>query len=283
MMRMLKYADANIDNDDERRGDLELDPNAKLVILSGGQDSTTCLFQCVNDPSVRRLWAVSFDYDQRHRAELQSAAFVYELARMRAKPPYVMDNGEVRQLVGGIEMPRFRRVIRLPKFGGHSPLTDPQAMPERYRDYMEMDAKLRDLVELTFVPGRNLGFLYEAGKLALEYGYGTLVTGVNDADAGNYPDCRREFIEAMQKTWRLATRSNLMIETPLMGLDKEGVVHLSKQLPGCWEAMAFTTTDYDGAFPPQNNHASVLRAHGFERAGHPDPLIERAIEEGWLV
>jgi 7-cyano-7-deazaguanine synthase len=258
----------NVNLDDERRGDLELDPQSKLVILSGGQDSTTCLFHCVNDPTVKRLWAVSFDYGQRHRAELHSAAFVYELAR--------------RQHEGRIDMPRFRRVIQLSKFGGHSPLTDPAVLPERYRDIAEMDAKLKNLVELTFVRGRNLGFLYEAGKLAIEYGYGTLVTGVNEADSGNYPDCRHEFIASMQKTWQLATRTNIAIETPLMNMDKEAIVHLARKLPGCWQAMAFTTTDYDGEYPPQNNHASVLRAHGFGQAGHPDPLIERAIEEGWL-
>jgi 7-cyano-7-deazaguanine synthase len=145
-----------------------------------------------------------------------------------------------------------------------------------------MDAKLKDRVELTFVPGRNATFLAIACGIAAAEGYDAVVTGVNGADNANYPDCTPEFIEAMENTMRIATRSNVAIYTPLQGMTKAAIVSKARRIPSCWEALAFTTTDYAGAYPPGNNHASVLREAGFEEAGLEDPLRERAKAEGLL-
>lgn len=258
------YEDPAKFKEDER-----MNKSSVLVVLSGGQDSTTCLFHAVHSPSVfERVGAVSFDYGQRHVRELDSAAFVYELAQH-----YVEE---------GISMDPYRRVKKLGSiFEGDSPLTTNNPL-EEYANVTEMDAKLQDRVELTFVPGRNAVFLALAYSYAVSWGFDALMTGVNAADAGNYPDCTPEFVSSIAATMELATRSRVKIYTPLQGKSKKEIVELGNGLAGCMRAMAFTTTDYAGAYPPLNNHASVLRASGFSDAKTPDPLIERARFEGVL-
>ena len=102
-----------------------------------------------------------------------------------------------------------------------------------------------------------------------------------------YPDCSPDFIFSFQKALNesllMPDAPQLAIETPLMFLTKAESVLLARQLPGCWEALAYTTTSYDGKYPPVGmNHANVLRAHGFEVAGLPDPLVLRAHSEGLM-
>jgi queuosine biosynthesis protein QueC len=102
-----------------------------------------------------------------------------------------------------------------------------------------------------------------------------------------YPDCTPDFVRAAQETINEALRSpeqeKIQIATPVMFLTKAQSVHLAKALPGCWEAMAYSHTSYDGKYPPTDmNHANVLRAHGFEKAGLPDPLVLRAVREGLM-
>jgi 7-cyano-7-deazaguanine synthase len=246
-----------------------MNASSVLVVLSGGQDSTTCLFHAIHSPTVfNRVGALSFDYGQRHSRELDSAAFVYELAHH-----YIED---------GIHMDPWIRIKRLGNiFEGTSPLTTNNPL-EEYSSVTEMDAKLQDRVELTFVPGRNAVFLALAYSYATAWGYDAIMTGVNAADAGNYPDCTPAFVSSIAATMELATRQKIHIYTPLQGKSKKEIVELGNGLAGCMRAMAFTTTDYAGAYPPLNNHASVLRASGFSLAKTPDPLIERAKFEGVL-
>jgi len=244
-----------------------LSNTSALVVLSGGQDSTTCLFWAISQ-GYKKVAAISFDYGQRHIRELDSAAFVYELAR-RSKP-------------ADIEMPDYRIVKRLPSFAGNSPLTNKQKELETYNSVTEMDAKLQDRIELTFVPGRNAVFLAAAAGIAVAGGYGAVITGVNGADNANYPDCTPSFIEAMEEALQLATASDIQIITPLQGLSKGAICNMATELSGCLNALAFTTTDYAGEYPPGRNHASVLRASGFKEVGIEDPLIVRARMEGLL-
>lgn len=142
-------------------------------------------------------------------------------------------------------------------------------------------------LEKTFVPGRNLLFLTLAANLAYSLGITTIVTGVCQEDFGGYPDCRDVFIKSAQQTIRLGFGyddndpfSAVEIATPLMFLSKAASCTLAKQIPGCWEAMAYTHTAYDGAYPPVgNDHATLLRAKGFFEANLPDPLVLRAVSE----
>ena len=241
-----------------------------LVILSGGQDSTTCLFWALTQ--FEKVHAVTFDYGQRHDRELQAAEKVFELA---ARTAYVEQMGLHEFIVMG-------RILR-----GASPLVS-NAPLEQYSNMHALPGGL----EKTFVPGRNLLFLTVAANLAYSLGVTDVITGVCEEDFGGYPDCRQAFITSAQQTIReglgyidqkgFADRfCEFAIHTPLMNLTKAESVQLATRLPGCWEALAYTHTAYDGQYPPTgNDHASLLRAKGFLEAGYPDPLVLRAMREG---
>lgn len=102
-----------------------------------------------------------------------------------------------------------------------------------------------------------------------------------------YPDCTPDFIRAIERSVNEALRSpfqaKITIETPVMFMTKAESVHIAKQTPGCWDALQWTHTSYDGIYPPTgNNHANLLRAKGFLDAGLPDPLVLRAHREGLM-
>lgn len=233
-------------------------PTKAMVVLSGGQDSTTTLFWAkVNYQDIR---AISFNYGQRHFAELSAAM---KVASMADVPHDIVDVTDAML--------------------SRSPLTDPSAPLETYKNYQEMDKIIGNRVELTFVPMRNAFFLTLAANRALFHNCYNLVTGVCQMDNANYPDCRRDFIESQEKTINIALgldksygKHSFRILAPLMDLSKEQTVKLAKNLPGCWEALAFSHTCYAGHVPPCGVcHACTLRAEGFKLAGFPDPLVER--------
>lgn len=102
-----------------------------------------------------------------------------------------------------------------------------------------------------------------------------------------YPDCTPDFIQSQQavvnESLRVPGITPPKIVTPLMFLTKAQSVILAKSLPGCWEALSYSHTSYDGKYPPTGlNHANLLRAYGFEVAGLPDPLVVRAFREGLM-
>jgi len=235
-----------------------------LVILSGGQDSTTCLFwaKTIYD----EIHAITFDYGQRHRIEIDSAIRVASMADVASHEIVAVPNCLISM----------------------SPLTSANAL-EKYENPEQMEKVIGARRELTFVPMRNALFLTIAANRAEARGITDLVTGVCQMDNANYDDCRRIFINATEDYINYALghdhrgtpRINLV--TPLMHLSKEGTVQLATQLPGCWQALAYTHTSYDGKYPPTDmNHANVLRADGFAKAGLPDPLVLRAVAEGLM-
>lgn len=227
-----------------------------LVVLSGGQDSVTCLFWARQH--FDEVHAITFDYRQRHSREIAAAKVVAMLA--------------------GVES---HEIAVVPKLAGSSPLTDANAELETYRSFQEMDATIGDRVELTFVPMRNAVFLALAMNRAAALGCDALVTGVCQADNANYPDCRRSFIEAFEEMTAEALGRRIKIEAPLLDNSKAQTVALALSLPGCYRALAFSHTAYSGEYPPTTqDHATVLRAEGFRAAGIPDPLIVRAHLEG---
>src|SRR5208282_1862023 len=135
-----------------------------------------------------------------------------------------------------------------------SPLTDQSVQLETYTDYESMDKIIGDRVELTFVPMRNAFFLTLAANRALYWDCYNLVTGVCQADNANYSDCREVFIQAQEKAINSALGLELLetfkIHTPLMFLPKAQTVILARELPGCWEALAYSHTCYAGKTPP---------------------------------
>lgn len=236
-----------------------------LVVLSGGQDSTTCLFWAKQ--MYDEVYAITFDYGQRHTIEIDAAVKVAKMAG-----------------VAGHE------IVPVPGcLISKSPLTDKSEVLETYVDAEQMDQAIGSRRELTFVPMRNALFLTIAANRAEALGIPVIITGVCQMDNANYDDCRAVFIQATERYINTALGHDhrgtqpISIVTPLMFIDKAQSVSWAFDIPGCWEALAYSHTSYDGHYPPTGmNHANVLRADGFEKAGLPDPLVLRAHAEGLM-
>lgn len=219
-----------------------------LVVLSGGQDSTTCLYWALREFGAANVEAVTFDYGQRHRVELDCARKIAQLAG-------------VRQTVLPIDT--FAAI------GGNA-LTDDSIAPEEgARD--DADTALPN----TFVPGRNLVFLSFAAALAYTRGIEHVVTGVAQTDYSGYPDCRENTLKALELALRLGMDSRVTLHAPLMFMSKADTVRLAQDM-GAMDAMAWSHTCYNGEVPPCGRCASCeLRAKGFAEAGVADPLVVR--------
>jgi 7-cyano-7-deazaguanine synthase len=236
-----------------------------LVVLSGGQDSTTCLYWAIQQGYD--VHTITFDYGQKHALELASAFKVAEMAGLSPGKMELVNLGD--------------RILK-----GSSPLVNKSAPLEQYTDHASLPGGL----EKTFVPMRNQLFLTIAANRAYVLGCNTLITGVCQEDSGGYPDCRATFISALQDainygtfTGEHGTLPPLRILTPLMYLTKADSVRMAQAIPGCMEALAYSHTSYDGAYPPVgHDHATLLRAKGFEEANVADPLIVRAWCEGLM-
>lgn len=216
--------------------------NCALVVLSGGQDSTTCLYWAM--ARFDEVRAVTFDYGQRHRIELDCAAAVARSAGV-AHTILPLDTLSV--------------------LGGNS-LTDDSIA-------VQTETPAEGELPNSFVPGRNILFLTLAAAFAWQSGIRHLVTGVAQTDYSGYPDCREETLAALQQTLRLGMERDFIIHTPLMHLSKKDTVLLAQSV-GALDAMRLTHTCYAGARPPCGEcPACVLRAKGFAEAGIPDPLL----------
>ena len=193
-----------------------------LVVLSGGQDSTTCLYWALRQ--YDEVVAVTFDYGQRHAIEIEAAREIAEHA--------------------GIEW----ELVRIPPLGGDSPLTE---LAREVRQYESADA-LPGGIEDTFVPGRNIIFLALAANRAASLGCEIIIAGLSQEDFGGYPDCRRVFVDAMEKAVNLGlegTAAKIVIETPLINMSKKETVLLAQEV-GAMEALALSHTCYNGERPP---------------------------------
>ena len=215
-----------------------------LVVLSGGQDSTTCLYWAIERFGRESVSAVTFDYGQRHRIELDCA----------------------RRVASHAGVPIARLPIDTFAALGGDALTDASID-------VEPDVDEESGLPNTFVPGRNIIFLTFAAACAWRQDIGNLVTGVAQTDYSGYPDCRESTIRSLEQTLRLGMESEIRIHTPLMNRSKRETVELAVRL-GALEAMALTHTCYNGVRPPCGDcPACKLRARGFEEAGVEDPLL----------
>lgn len=229
-----------------------------VVLLSGGQDSTTCLYWQRDRAHVEggRTLAIAFDYGQRHHRELEAARKI----AAQAGVPFQLLNIEAAMadlhpdsaLVGEGAASR-----PLTADGGAADVHAPNGLPS------------------SFVPGRNLLFMAFAASYAVARGISRVVTGVCQTDFSGYPDCRREFVDAMERAASLAMPSSagpIVIDTPLMYMTKAESVRLAETLPGCMAALAHSVTCYEGKRPGCGVcPACVLRARGFAECGLVDP------------
>jgi 7-cyano-7-deazaguanine synthase len=235
-----------------------------LVVLSGGQDSTTVLVWA--QEQYEEVHAISFHYGQKHSIELESAVNVAKLCGVKNHHIVILPAGVLQ---------------------GRSPLTDHTEELEKYSDYDTMDAIIGDRVEKTFVPMRNALFLTIAANYAVCNNIKEIATGVCQADNANYPDCRQVFVDSAQAyindALGLYGATSMLIRAPLMNLSKAESIRLAASIEGGFEMLAFTHTAYDGKYPPTGtDHASTLRAHGFFESGMPDPLVLRAWSAGLM-
>jgi len=215
-----------------------------VCLLSGGLDSSTCLafarregFEC---------YALSFDYGQRHKIELQAAASIARHFRVREHRVVHID---------------------LRAFGG-SALTADIDVPKD---------SLASGIPITYVPARNTIFLSYAVAWAEVLESSDIFIGVNAIDYSGYPDCRPEFITAFEHMANLATkagvegRTRLRIHTPLKQLDKAGIVTLGASV-GVDFALTHSCYDPDPSGRPCGHCDScLLRQKGFREAGRIDP------------
>lgn len=219
--------------------------DSALVCLSGGQDSTTCLYWA--KAHFAKIDCIAFDYGQRHKIELQAAKDVADMA------------GSSLTILP---------ISALSALGGNS-LTDSSI--EVAHEVAEGE------LPNSFVPGRNLLFLTLAAAAAYQRGIKDLVTGVCQTDFSGYPDCRRDTMDSLEKTLQLGMEMSVRIHTPLMWLTKAQTVLLAEELPGCMDAMAKSHTCYEGQRPPCGQcPACQLRAKGFADAGIADPVLKNA-------
>jgi len=212
-----------------------------LVLLSGGQDSTTSLFWARN--KFGYVETLSFDYGQRHKIELKSAKKIARLA----------DAGNT--------------VIKIKEF---------EALKNNALLDKKINLKGRDSVNknlpASFVPGRNILFLTVAAAFAYTRGIRDIVIGVSQVDYSGYPDCRAGFIRSMEKTLSIGMEYPVKIHTPLIKLDKKQTVLLAIEL-GVLEMMGYTHTCYEGKKPGCGKcPACILRKKGFKEAGIKDPM-----------
>ncbi len=168
-----------------------------VLVFSGGQDSTTCLYWALE--TFKEVIAVTFDYGQRHHLELECAKAICQELGVEH---HVLDMSLLNQLA-------------------------PNALT---RDEIKIELGEEGQLPSTFVPGRNLLFLSFAGVLAKVKGAKHIITGVCETDFSGYPDCRDVFIKSLNVTLNLSMDDDFVIHTPLMWLNKAQTWELADKL-----------------------------------------------------
>lgn len=228
-------------------------PPRAVVLLSGGLDSATTL--AIARSEGYECHAMSFDYGQRHRVELDAARLVAESLGVASHRWVHLD-------------------LRL--FGG-SALTDRIDVPKDREE-----SAMSQGIPVTYVPARNTIFLAYALALAEVLGSGDIFIGVNAVDYSGYPDCRPEYIEAFERTANLATRAGvegrrLRIHTPLIQWPKTRIIETGLKL-----GVDFSLTH--SCYDPQPNgkggwracghcDSCLIRQGGFGQLGMADPAL----------
>ena len=205
-----------------------------VVVFSGGQDSTTCLFWALKQ--FKEVEVVTFDYNQRHSLEIECARNIANELGVRH---HILDMSLLNQLA-------------------------PNALT---RNDIEVKEGEDGELPSTFVPGRNLLFISFAGVLASQVGAKHLVTGVCETDFSGYPDCRDIFIKSLNVTLNLSMDTEFVIHTPLMWLDKAETWQLADELDALDFVREKTLTCYNGIIADGCGEcpSCLLRKKGLEK------------------
>ena len=206
-----------------------------LVVFSGGQDSTTCLYWALEH--FGQVHTLTFGYGQKHSLEIECAKEIAERAGVDFR---CMDMSFIGSL-------------------GANSLTDTSIKMD--------DSKPEGTFPNTFVPGRNLFFLSTAAVYARENGIRHIITGVSQTDFSGYPDCRDSFIRSLNVTLNLAMDFQFIIHTPLMWLDKAQTWEMADRLGVLDLVRNDTLTCYNGIKGDGCGHcpACKLRRDGLEK------------------
>lgn len=214
-----------------------------VVVFSGGQDSTTCLFWAME--RFDAVETVTFDYGQRHRSELEHAKRI--TAKLQV-PNRVLDMTLLNQLV-------------------------PNALTRADIDIAQEEGELPN----TFVEGRNLLFFSFAAIYAKQIGARHIVTGVCETDFSGYPDCRDVFVKSLNVTLNLAMDYGFVLHTPLMWLNKAETWRLADELGAFEFVRTETVTCYNGL---PGDGCGECPSCKLRRAGLKSYLAERAQKAG---
>ena len=211
-----------------------------VVLLSGGQDSTTCLY--IAKQTFEEVIAIGFDYGQKHKIELKQAKKISKDAEV----PF-----EIINIKG---------------------LLSNSALTEHDKDVNEKHPSNEHL-PASWTPARNAIFLNIAMTYAYNKGINDVVTGTCQSDFSGYPDCRRVFLDSMQLSMSLALAIDTRIHSPLMYLTKAHTWKIAKDLNILDIIINDTITDYNGSkkkndwgMGADDNPASKLRKEGYEKA-----------------
>lgn len=188
-----------------------------LVVLSGGQDSATCLAIALREARHPRVHAVSFDYGQRHRVELECAERLCETW------------GVAHQTI---------RVDQLRECVTSALLTKGQDVSVEHPNMRGVPA--------SFVPARNALFFVLAHAIAQEIGAGSIYTGVCQTDYSGYPDCRDHFVTLMEQTMNAGYNANIRFIRPLMEATKAETFAIAYRLGVLDQIIEHTHTCYNG-------------------------------------
>jgi 7-cyano-7-deazaguanine synthase len=192
---------------------MEMKKDKAVVVFSGGQDSTTCLFWAIE--KFAAVEAVTFDYNQRHKGEIDCAKNITSELGIKH---HILDMSLLNQLA-------------------------PNALT---RDDIEVKDGVEGELPSTFVPGRNLLFLSFAGVLARQIDAKHIITGVCETDFSGYPDCRDVFIKSLNVTLNLSMDYSFVIHTPLMWLNKAETWKMADDLGAFDFVREKTLTCYNG-------------------------------------
>ncbi|PJZ30434.1 7-cyano-7-deazaguanine synthase QueC [Leptospira kmetyi] len=217
----------------------EFSNDKAVVLLSGGLDSTTCLYQALADG--KQIQALSFDYGQRHRIELSYAKKVTRKLGI----PHTIQKLKPELFLGSS---LTQKSIKVPK-----------------------NSLGKDEIPNTYVPGRNILFLSFAVSLAEGTGSDSIYIGVNAMDYSGYPDCRPEFIKMYEMAIQLGTKkgsqgSPIKIVTPLQNLTKKEIVLLGNRLKVPFH-LTFSCYDPKNGKACGKCDACLLRKKGFQETG----------------
>lgn len=214
-----------------------------VVVLSGGQDSVTCLGLALRN--FKKVYAVGFVYGQKHEVEIHCANRICEEHNV----PFTVFSIPALQTIGNSALIRG---------------TEQKDVGAKHSQNAELPA--------SFVPNRNALFLTTAHAYAQKVGAQALITGVCETDFSGYPDCRHEFIQMLQETLNVGYKTNISIETPLMWLNKAETFALAQEVNFLTVVLEDSHTCYNGDH--NTNHAwgygcgecpaCKLRANGFE-------------------